>query len=66
VAEICSVGDTVFVLTAVVAANAAVESAIIPSAKIVKYFFILVLLLALESPPELPNTRPSPDVPAHC
>jgi len=40
VAEICSVGDTVLVFVAVVPANAAVERAIIPSAKIAKYFFI--------------------------
>lgn len=50
VAEICRVGDTVVVLVAVVPANAAVESVIIPSAKIVKYFFIFKLLLVLESP----------------
>jgi hypothetical protein len=34
----------------VVPANAAVESAIIPRAKIMKYFFIFELLLVLESP----------------
>jgi hypothetical protein len=33
----------------VVPANAAVESAIIPRAKIVKYFFIFKLLLVLKS-----------------
>jgi hypothetical protein len=40
VAEICNVGETVLELVAVVAANAAVDNAIIPSAKIMKYFFI--------------------------
>jgi hypothetical protein len=40
VAETCKVGDTVLELVAVVAANAAVDNAIIPSANIMKYFFI--------------------------
>src|SRR6476646_12145055 len=50
VAEICRVGETVLVLVADVPATAAVDSAIIPSARIVKNFFIFMLLLVLESP----------------
>src|SRR5262249_23728107 len=50
VAETCSVGATVLVLTAVVAAKAAVESAIIASTKILEYFLINFLLCSNPRP----------------
>jgi hypothetical protein len=59
VAEICNVGATVLVPVAVVAAKAAVDMAIIPSAKIVKYFFILRLSSCMNPRPEATNTQPS-------
>src|ERR1041385_1752625 len=50
VAGTCSVGETVLVLVACVPANAAVDNAIIPSVKIIKYFFIKLLLMLQKSP----------------